>query len=758
MIGTTLSHYRIVKKIGEGGMGEVYRAHDERLDRDVAIKVLPEAVAQNPDRLARFEREAKAVAKLSHSNILEIFDYGREGDTTYAVTELLEGRSLREALVGGPMPWKKAIDIGAAVADGLARAHDKNVVHRDIKPSNIFVCSDVSKTIERCLEKEPEHRFQSASDLAYNLRTISSGSAPAFSGPARRATGRRRSIVRFAVAAAALIAIVIGVTFWAPWRKVPEPSPEIVPNRVAIEPFNNRTGDPSLDAVGAMAADEIAHRFTETGAAEAVPILEGPEESSDGERALRLARERGAAFLLSGAYYLDADSLRLQARLFGTLEGDLIYAFEPVAANGAVAAEAIETMGERVLAAVAMHLLFDFDISVIRPPSNYDAFQAFLQGFVVFGKDSDVTYQQCKRALELDPRFYSARSLAVLANFQRREWDLARQDLAVVETHLAKMPPFEQAYYEYLTTSLTGEGERKLLALRRMQKLAPQISFYRSDLGKALISRNRPREAIQTLEPILLSFFDQMTHGSTWPLEFTCCAHHMLGEYEKELEYAELGLKHFPDGEGFYLGKAGALAALGETAKVSRVIDELLRVQTRDWPAGLVMAVVAMELRAHGHRDAAEEMAARSVGWCEAHSTVLEEGNDGEEMHWYVYALWIAGRLETLDELIANLPDTGINGLQRTAVRGWIAARRGDHEKAMQISDSVLEGDDYHRSWVTYRRASIAAHLGDKERAVDLLTQAFSNGYVYSQLPHADPGFEPLWDYPPFQDLIRPNG
>jgi len=144
LIGQTLGHYRIVEKIGEGGMGVVYRAHDERLDRDVAIKVLPESVAQDPDRIGRFEREAKAVAALSHPNILEIFDFDTEEDLTYAVTELLEGETLREYLQKshGPMPWRQVQEIGAAVANGLGAAHSKGVVHRDIKPSNIFLCSD----------------------------------------------------------------------------------------------------------------------------------------------------------------------------------------------------------------------------------------------------------------------------------------------------------------------------------------------------------------------------------------------------------------------------------------------------------------------------------------------------------------------------------------------------------------------------------------------------------------------------------------
>src|SRR6185295_14330976 len=123
-------------------MGEVYRARDERLKRDVAIKILPESLAADPDALARFEREARAVAALSHPNILAIHDFGVEGGRAFSVTELLEGRTLRERLADGPLPVRKATECAAQVARGLAAAHDRGVVHRDLKPENLFVTDD----------------------------------------------------------------------------------------------------------------------------------------------------------------------------------------------------------------------------------------------------------------------------------------------------------------------------------------------------------------------------------------------------------------------------------------------------------------------------------------------------------------------------------------------------------------------------------------------------------------------------------------
>jgi len=300
-------------------MGVVYRAYDERLDRDVAIKVLPEEVAQTRDRLARFETEAKAVAKLAHPNILEIWDFGTAEGITFAVTELLEGENLRERIPSDGLGWQRASDIGAAVAEGVAAAHGKGIVHRDLKPENIFLTSDgrvkildfglaqiklpieedaetatltpagtvpgtvmgtlgymspeqlrgepadgrsdifslgcvlyemvggrapflqastaetsaailkeepaplsasgatlpaeLERTVRRCLEKKPEARFQSSSDLAYNLRSITTDHAVQMVTPTAVTPVRRRRRAMWA-GAGAVIAVAAALLGW----------------------------------------------------------------------------------------------------------------------------------------------------------------------------------------------------------------------------------------------------------------------------------------------------------------------------------------------------------------------------------------------------------------------------------------------------------------------------------------------------------------------------------------------------------------
>src|SRR5271166_159942 len=140
--GAKLESYEIHALLGAGGMGEVYRAHDPALNREVAIKVLPSYVSRDPDRLSRFEREAQAAAALNHPNILAVHQFGAFQGSPYLVSELLVGESLRQVLQRGPIAVRKAIDYAVQIAHGLAAAHDKGIVHRDLKPENLFVTKD----------------------------------------------------------------------------------------------------------------------------------------------------------------------------------------------------------------------------------------------------------------------------------------------------------------------------------------------------------------------------------------------------------------------------------------------------------------------------------------------------------------------------------------------------------------------------------------------------------------------------------------
>src|SRR5262245_619190 len=178
--GTRLRPYEILSPLGAGGMGEVYRAKDPRLGREVAIKVLPASLSRDADRLRRFEQEARAAGALNHPNITAVYDVGTHDGSPYVVSELLEGETLRARMVGGALAPRRAVEYAIQIASGLASAHEKGIVHRDLKPENLFVTRDGRvKTLDFGLakllapeEKRSETELPTATEPGVVLGTI----------------------------------------------------------------------------------------------------------------------------------------------------------------------------------------------------------------------------------------------------------------------------------------------------------------------------------------------------------------------------------------------------------------------------------------------------------------------------------------------------------------------------------------------------------------------------------------------------------
>jgi eukaryotic-like serine/threonine-protein kinase len=351
--GTKLGEYEVKSLLGSGGMGEVYRARDSRLGRDVAIKVLPSLFSADSERLRRFEQEARAAAALNHPNILAVHQMGTYEGAPYLVSELLEGETLREQIRRGRLLVRKAIDYGVQIARGLAAAHEKGIVHRDLKPENLFVTKDgrvkildfglakltqpqsnsehsaptltekteegvvmgtvgymapeqvrgqtadhradifafgailyemlagkrafqkptspemmsailnedppsisevttsippaMQRVVHRCLEKSPEQRFQSASDLAFALDALSETSGST-SAPSNRQPLRISRLWPVAAVLVAVIAVVFVIRFRTPWRA--EPKRELVERQLTANPAENSIGSSALSRDG----------------------------------------------------------------------------------------------------------------------------------------------------------------------------------------------------------------------------------------------------------------------------------------------------------------------------------------------------------------------------------------------------------------------------------------------------------------------------------------------------------------------------
>src|SRR5947207_1963121 len=211
-------------------MGEVYRARDTRLGREVAVKVVAERFAMNAELRGRFEREAQAVAALSHPNILAIHDYGTQEATTFAVMELLEGQTLRARLARGPIPWRRAVEIGVAIAEGLAAAHARGITHRDLKPENLFLTSGGSVKI-----------------LDFGLAQIQ---------PLAKVKGRGfpKGVL---VAAALALVVIAALGMWFNNRR-PIADRDRTFESVAVLPFENVTGDPKAEPLSDGIADHLS--------------------------------------------------------------------------------------------------------------------------------------------------------------------------------------------------------------------------------------------------------------------------------------------------------------------------------------------------------------------------------------------------------------------------------------------------------------------------------------------------------------------
>ncbi len=424
--GTRLGPYEILGQIGAGGMGEVWRAKDPRLGRDVAIKVLPASYSQDADRLRRFEQEARAAGVLNHPNITAVYDIGQHDGSPYVVQELLEGETLRTALSGGKLSERRAIDYGLQIAHGLAAAHEKGIVHRDLKPENLFVTNDgrvkildfglaklmhseeagvqtnlptatagtepgvvlgtlgymspeqvrgkpadarsdifsfgailfemlsgrrafqgdsaadtmsailredppdlslanqslalgLGRIVRHCLEKNPERRFHSAHDVAFDLESLSDASVPTLAVRAHEQKPIRKLRFIWAVAGvAALLAAMAAVLV------------SLRPHQVGIDslavlPFRSMSADADTDYLSDGITDSLTNKLSQLPALRVVArTIVSPYKGHDSDTK-KIGRELDVKAVLSGKVTRRGDSLLVQAELVDVRAGSQLW-------------------------------------------------------------------------------------------------------------------------------------------------------------------------------------------------------------------------------------------------------------------------------------------------------------------------------------------------------------------------------------------------------------------------------------------------
>ena len=419
--GTRLGAYQVLVPLGAGGMGEVYRAMDTRLGREVAVKIISAHLMDDPNALARFEREARTVAALSHPNIVALYDVGRENGVAFAVMELLEGEPLERYLATQHLSWRRAIEIAVSVADGLASAHGKGLVHRDLKPANIFITEDglvklldfglakedpfrsssqtggptgaaetepgvilgtvgymspeqvrgeradhrsdifslgcvlhemltgrrpfggdtpaetlaailrdqpaelatadrhipprVDAVVRRCLEKNPDRRFQSARDLAFALREIlnDSQTAPSSAGTATIKTRVRRGPVL--VTASLLIVFAAVVWFEARARSLLVPDGGGRIRSLAVLPLTNLSADPGQEYFADAMTEELTTRLAKFGNWRVTSRTSVMGYRGTRKKIPEIAKELGVDAILEGSVIRDGLRVKITAQL-----------------------------------------------------------------------------------------------------------------------------------------------------------------------------------------------------------------------------------------------------------------------------------------------------------------------------------------------------------------------------------------------------------------------------------------------------------
>ena len=872
--GDSLGRYQVLGPLGAGGMGEVYRARDTDLAREVAVKVLPTSVATDPDRLERFQREARAVAALSHPNILEIFDVGTHNGVQYAVTELLEGQTLRERLPAKGLPWQKVVEIGAGIADGLAAAHGKGIVHRDLKPENVFVTSDgrvkvldfglarieteispeaetatltpagtvtgtimgtpgymapeqvrgktadhrsdifalgcvlyelvvgkrafggdttpdtmaailkeepprpsttgvalpidLERTIHRCLEKSPEARFQSAADLAYNLKSTATGSAVPMATP----TGEVRPVTRrwwpVAVAVAVAVAVVIAgasIVAWLNLRSgggsateapVPlevSPSPFLEGWRVVVEPFDNRTGDPALDSIGRTLTDramESLARITQ-GLESLTPVAVLAADAS-GVAGLPDERpsQRIGRLLVTGSYSRRGEALEVSIQVRDPDTLGVLYSTGAVVDSQNAGGAEFDSSLEKVTGAVAIHVHVRLENVSYVP--DYTVFREFLGGVEAgWSRGTFTMGDGIDRAFEMDPEFLEPVFWKTGIALRLSRPEEAAPWIDHIRLRLQRLTEYETLRLAMFEAELDKAPARAIQAARDLQRIAPHdfaARLYRARYARDLGANE---EVVETLTDVI----DHLPRPygylrRTIPRQLML-SYHELGLFEESLALARRLRGEMPGNTQMYTYEANALAALGRLDEIGEIVEACEKVPGGGCDAAFVLGQVAWNLAAHGHREPARSHALRGV---EMYRSRMEESGTTGFDEAFLYALRAA---ELWDEY-GRHARLGLEQLQEgshghTYARctiGMAAAHLGDRAEAEAIMAKFVTEENF--VYAGY----VAAHLGELDRAVQYLklSVASKSNVNYDQFVRWDLDIEPLWNYPPFREMV----
>jgi tetratricopeptide (TPR) repeat protein len=598
----------------------------------------------------------------------------------------------------------------------------------------------VDRALSRALARDPADRYADAAQFRAALTASGGDAEPAAAVPLDPLPRRRRLL--WMSAGAATVAMVGAALAFLPRRMV-----DLDPKRVVVAGFENRTGDSALAPVGDIAADYIARGLAATRLlhdvydARAMAREVGQPVRMGAGAGRELARGVGAGTVLSGGYHRDGDSLHFEAQLLDAASGRVVLSLEPAVGPLTSRTQVIELLRQRVMAGFGVM----FKSPGFEPweaqsiPPTYEAYTESLAGSeAAWHYDFVGAARHFRRAAALDSTYPGAKAALAVALEQSGDCAGADSIGRLLEPIVDRLPPVDRGNLDWAQAQCRGDLAGALEGSQAVIKAAPGSVGFTVLASIMAIELFRPRQALailQRLEPRR----DELTgtpRAMYW--NFQELAYHLLGEYQRELELNP--------------GSGGALAALGRVGEARQLVDTLL--SSNDVEGAQCLA---LELRAHGHSDDAQDMLDKVVTWYRAHPDVDPASSDDNPCLWiHLSAPYHAGRLDEAKVDYERLAAADSTRVKAWAGLGAFAARRGDRLEVARI-DRWLANRTGSRGQADYARARMAALLGNREQAVALLRAAFDSGLKGRHTIHIDPDLESLRDYPPYQELMRPK-